>query len=259
MVLTDNKPPYATTAATMSLATQLRTQLQNHALPPPSDAWLQTLISSRNPPPPLPSLVMTAKTRLLASDLTTPGLLDTNKMSIICFPTAITSPTIKETRLNSHVYAQVIDIENLSRSRWEQLDELEAIERGEQTRGREVIRLPVNNDGGGDEPAATKAPGATAQNQAEAAVSAKNATHRLVLQDAKGQKVYGLELVRVPDIAIGTLNIGAKILLKKGTVVARGALLMDPQSTQILGGKIEAWQKAWLDGRLARLKEAVLV
>lgn len=200
---------------------------------------------------------MTAKTRLLASDLTTPGLLDTNKMSTICFPAATTSPTIKETRLTSDVFAQVVDIENLSRSRWEQLDELEAIERGEQTRGREVIRLPVNNDDGGGEPAATRPPEATARNQAEAAVSAKNKTHRLVLQDPKGQKVYGLELVRVPDIAIGTLNIGAKVLLKKGTVIARGTLLMDPQSTQVLGGKIEAWHKAWLDGRLARLKGAV--
>lgn len=241
----------------MSIATQLRTQLQNHALPPPSEAWLQTLISSRNPPPPLPSLVMTAKTRLLASDLTTPGLIDTNKTSTICFPAAITSPTIKETRLISDVYVQIVDIENLSRSRWEQLDELEAIERGEQTRGREVIRLPVNNDGGGDELAATRPSEATARNQFEAAVSAKNATHRLVLQDPKGQKVYGLELVRVPDIAIGTLNIGAKVLLKKGTVVARGTLLLAPQSTKVLGGKIEAWQKAWLDGRLARLKQAI--
>lgn len=257
-VLDGQRPQYTVTAATMSLANQLKGQLQNHALPPPSDTWIQALVSSRNPPPPLPSLVMTAKTRLLASDLTSPGLLDTNKLSTICFPTAITSPAIKETRLANDVYTQVVDIENLSRSRWEQLDELEAIERGEQTRGREVIRLPVNNDGGSDEPTATRSSEATARTQAEASAGAKNATHRLVLQDPKGQKVYGLEIARVPDIAIGTLNIGAKILLKKGTIVARGILLVDPQNAQVLGGKIEAWHKAWLDGRLTRLKEVVV-
>lgn len=257
--LDGQRATYAVTAATMSLANQLRGQLQNHALPPPSDTWLQALVSSRNPPPPLPSLVMTAKTRLLASDLTSPGLLDVNKLSTICFPTTTTSPTVKETRLASDVYTQVVDIENLSRSRWEQLDELEAIERGERTRGREVIRLPVNSDGGSDEPAANRPPEATARTQAEASAGgAKNATHRLVLQDPKGQKVYGLEVSRVSDIAVGTLNIGAKILVKKGTTVARGILLLDPQNVQVLGGKIEAWHKAWLDGRLARLKDAVM-
>lgn len=203
---------------------------------------------------------MTAKTRLLASDLTTPGLLDTAKLPTICFPTAITSPAVSETRLASDVYAQVVDVENLSRSRWEQVDELEAIERGEQTRGREVIRLPVNNDAS-DEPAGTMPPEAIARPQAEAAAAAaaraKNAMHRLVLQDARGQKVFGLELVRMPEIAIGTLNIGAKIVLKKGAVIARGSVLLDAKSVQVLGGKLEAWQKTWLDGRLARLKETV--
>ncbi|KAJ4405681.1 hypothetical protein N0V82_010279 [Gnomoniopsis sp. IMI 355080] len=240
----------------MSLTTQLRAQLQCHALPPSSETWLQTLISSRNPPPPLPSLVMTAKTRLLASDLTTSGLLDSTRISMLCFPSAITTPTVKETHLASDVYAQVVDIENLSRSRSEEIAELEAIERGEQTRGREVIRLPVNNEGG-EELAGTRPPEATARPQAEPAPSTKNATHRLVLQDSKGQKVYGLELVRIPEIVIGTLSIGAKILLKKGTVVARGTILLDPKKVQVLGGKIEAWHKAWLDGRLVRLKEVI--
>lgn len=240
----------------MSLATQLLTQLQTHNLPPPSQTWVQTLISTRNPPPPLPSLVMTAKTRLLASDLTTPGLLDATKTPSICFAEGITAPSVQEARLRTDVYVQIVDIENLSKSRWEQVEELEAVERGEQTRGREVVRLPVNNgsaDGGGDEPAATAT--ANARGAVAGPDVARNATHRVVLQDCKGQKVYGLELVRMPEMAIGTLNIGAKILLKKGAAVARGTLLLEPRSCQFLGGKIEAWQKEWLAGRLARLRE----
>lgn len=237
---------------------QVRSQLQAHTLPPPSQSWLESLILSRNPPPPLPSLVMTAKTRLLASDLTTPGLLDSNAHAL---PANVRTPAVKESRLAHDVYVQVLDIENLSRSRWDQVDELEAIERGEQTRGREVVRLPPNNsnsngDGGGN-PAGTRPPEATGRPQAEMAAAAKNATHRLVLQDCKGQKVFALELVRMPEIAVGSLNIGAKILLKKGIVLARGFVLLEPTKVKLLGGKVEVWQKAWLAGRLASLKDAV--
>ncbi|ROV90792.1 hypothetical protein VMCG_09381 [Cytospora schulzeri] len=267
----------------MSLATQIRTQLQTLNLPPPSQPWLQTLISARNPPPPLPSLVMTAKTRLLASDLTTPGLLDPAATSTLCFPpntntningtngtngtngSTTTNVSIREARLARDVYVQVLDVENLSRSRWDQVEELEAVERGERTRGREVIRLPVNGGGDGDEQdgsaGAQQTPAQPEPPQSGAGAGGtgpnKNATHRLVLQDCKGQKVFAVELTRIPRIAIGTLNIGEKILLRKGTVVARGTVLLEPGTCHFLGGKVEAWQKAWLEGRLARLRETV--
>lgn len=215
----------------MSLLVQINSQLQGLNLPPPSQPWLQALISARDPPPPLPSLVMTAKTRLLASDLADPGLLDPESVPNISLPTGITNPAVKETRLRCNVYVQVVDIEDLAKSRWEQVEELEAIERGEQTRGREITRLPIN---GAD------ADSGTAQSGPATGASSK-ATHRLVLQDCKGQRVYGIELKRIPRVAIGTLNIGEKILLKKGAVVARGAVLLEPATCHILGGKIDAW------------------
>ena len=87
----------------------------------------------------------------------------------------------------------------------------------------------------------------------------RNATHRLVLQDAGGQKVFALELRRVDRIGIGTTNIGEKILLKKGTVLARGTVMLDPATCTILGGKIDVWQRAWVEGRLARLRAATVV
>ncbi|ROW00223.1 hypothetical protein VSDG_03479 [Cytospora chrysosperma] len=281
-----------TTQPTMSLAGQIRTQLQALNLPPPSTPWLQTLVSARSPPPPLPSLVMTAKTRLLASDLTTPGLLDPAATATLCFPPLTTAaatttttttttttnnstssnsgdnPPPREARLPRDVYVQVLDVEDISRSRWEQVEELESVERGERTRGREVIRLPVNGSGGGDgnggdeqDDGSWGAPPPPPQPQQQQGVAAggssRNATHRLVLQDCKGQKVFAVELVRVPRIGVGTLNIGEKILLKRGTVVARGTVLLEPGSCHILGGKVEAWQKAWLEGRLARLRDTV--
>lgn len=245
----DEEQSLAVTHLMMSLSTQINTQLQGLNLPPPSQPWLQALTSARDPPPPLPSLVMTAKTRLLASDLTTPGLLDPDSVPTISLPSGITNPAVKETRLSRHVYVQVVDIEDLAKSRWEQVEELEAIERGEQTRGREIIRLPTNGadaeeaqngTGDGPEPRATGPRGGAAQSGPATAASSK-ATHRLVLQDCKGQTVYGIELTRIPRIAIGTLNIGEKIMLRKGTVVARGAVLLEPATCHILGGKIDAW------------------
>lgn len=226
----------------MSLAAQINTQLRGLNLPPPSQPWLQALISARDPPPPLPSLVMTAKTRLLASDLTTPGLLDPDSIPSISLPSGITNSAVKETRLSRHVYVQVADIEDLAKSRWEQVEELEAIERGEQTRGREVVRLPSNGaDPDEAQDGTASGPGRAREQPGPAGAASNKPTHRLVLQDCKGQKMYGLELTRIPRIAIGRLNIGEKILLKTGAVVARGAVLLEPETCHILGGKVDAW------------------
>jgi RecQ-mediated genome instability protein 1 len=204
--------------------------------------------------------------------MTAAGLLDPAYVSTHAFPPDVTNVEAREARLRTDVVCQVLDLENLSRSRWEQVEELEAIDRGELMRGRQVVRLPVRGEGeeGGDA-AADEPPGETQQPAGQrsqagaagqeaaalAAAGSKNATHRLVLQDCKGQKVFGLELGIVDKIAVGRTNIGEKILIKSGTLVARGTVLLQPSNCVVLGGKVDAWQKAWLHGRLARLREAV--
>ncbi|KAK3689864.1 hypothetical protein B0T22DRAFT_181124 [Podospora appendiculata] len=250
----------------MDITTQLQTALRSHSLPIPSHTWLQTLSSSRTPPPPLASLIATARTRLLASDLTTPSLLDSSYVATHALPANLAQQTsIPESRLGRDVVVQVLDVENLSRSRWEQVEELEAIERGEQTRGRQVIRLPAANENGeegvgvsvGDAAATQTQAGAATQVARESERQARNATHKLVLQDCKGAKIFGIELVRVERIAIGKLNIGEKVLIRAGTRVARGVLLLEPAQCLVLGGKVEAWHKPWMEERLARLRDAV--
>ncbi|KAI1411971.1 hypothetical protein F5Y13DRAFT_164020 [Hypoxylon sp. FL1857] len=246
------------------LAAQIRAGLQSQGLPAPSLAWIQSAMPNRNPLPPLPALVATVKTRLLAADLTNPALFEPRAPS---FPPNLSSAEVQETKLDRDIPVQVLDIDNLSRSKWEQVEELEAIARGEQTRGREIIRLPTGNEDEEDGIVSESTPAATQSatgrnaainaNIAIAAATSKNATHRLVLQDCKGQKIHGLELKRIERIGIGTLNIGEKMMLKSGTKVARGVVLLEPTTCVVLGGKIDAWQKAWVDGRLARLKEAV--
>lgn len=252
-----------------TLAQQLLTALQVQNLPTPSQQWLSALVASRTPPPPLASLSATARARLLAADLTTPGLLDASYAATACLPAAALGAEVKEARLPRDVVVQVLDVEDVSRSRWEQVEELEAVERGERTRGREIIRLPVGGGededgsedvdrvgdagGGGDErqgQGGRRAAGATS------ASAGKNSTHKLVLQDCKGRKAFGLELKRIDGLGVGKLNIGEKLLLKGGTVIARGSLLLEPANCIILGGKVEAWQKAWTEGRLARLRDA---
>ncbi|KAI1121841.1 hypothetical protein F5Y10DRAFT_92378 [Nemania abortiva] len=254
----------------MDLPAQIRSALHSQGLPPPSVAWIRTAMPNRNPLPPLPALVATVKTRFLAADLTNRALFDSSSPA---FPPNSSNPEVREVKLTWDIPVQVLDIENLSKSKWEQVEELEAIARGEQTRGREIIRLPTGDeedelgvDGqptqsavNGAERPGLQSRGGSAASVAAAAASAasKTSTHRLVLQDRKGQKLYGLELKRIDKIGIGTLNIGEKIMLKRGAILARGTLLLDPGTCTILGGKVEAWQKDWVEGRLARLREAV--
>lgn len=255
----------------MDLPSQIRSGLQNQGIPPPSLSWIRTAMPNRNPLPPLPALIATVKTRLLVADLTNPVLFD---LPPPAFPPNSSNLDVKEIQLPRDILVQVLDIENLTKSKWEQVEELEAIARGEQTRGREIIRLPTGNEEDDDavDGQATQfpvngsdrsglqgrgGPAAAAGNANTSTAASKSSTHRLVLQDCKGQKLYGLELKRIDKIGIGTLNIGEKFILKRGAIIARGTLLLEPTTCTILGGKVEAWQKSWVEGRLDRLRKDV--
>lgn len=239
----------------MDLVPQLRRAILAQSLPSPSQGFLTTLTTARSPPPPVPSLLATAKARLLAADLTNGAIVEP---SIPAFPANIDAATVKEAKLTQNIHVQVLDVENLSLSRWEQVEELEAIERGERTRGRQVIRVVASDDGDNevDQTQASRT-GAAASAAAPVSGGGANAVHRLVLQDRKGKRVFAVELKRVNGIGIGKTHIGEKMMLRAGAVVARGTVLLTPETCVLLGGKIEAWHEAWIEGRLARLKESV--
>ncbi|KFH45707.1 RecQ-mediated genome instability protein-like protein [Hapsidospora chrysogenum ATCC 11550] len=245
----------------MDLQSQLKAAIISQSLPTPSPSLLTSVTTSRNPPPPLPSLIATAKARLLACDLTSSTLLDPSTASL---PLSIADVQAKEARLPRDVHVQVVDVENLSLSRWEQVEELEAVERGERTRGREVVRVTAEDGGGSggednddNEGSQTQQPSTTQRRAAATAKAGKTATHRLVLQDRNGKRVFALETQRMERIGVGTTCMGEKVLLKAGAVVARGTVLLTPETCVFLGGKIDAWHKAWMEGRLTRLREAV--
>ncbi|KAK4231996.1 RecQ mediated genome instability protein Rmi1 [Podospora fimiseda] len=251
--------------STPSLPTLLHSSLSSTpSIPLPSLPFLTQLCASRVPPPPLASLLATARARILAADLTTPQLLDPTYISSHSFPSNLYNPQTESLSLSIDTIVQVLDIENLSKSRWEQIEELEAAARGETKRGREIIRITEdennnnNNDNAIDrgQTQATQAQTQAAQQQQQQQQQNTKATHKLLLQDVKGQKVYGLELHKVDSIGVDTISIGGKVLLKRGTKVCRGVVMLEPGFTVVLGGKVGVWDKSWREGRLERLKRS---
>ena len=78
--------------------------------------------------------------------------------------------------------------------------------------------------------------------------------YKLLLQDCVGTSVYGFELERVREIC-GEMAIGAKIVLKN-VLVARGLVLLTPGTVEVLGGKVDEWDRKWREERVEVLKKA---
>ncbi len=235
--------------STDALATQISTAiLARHNLPV-SPTWLAPFLSTtRTPPPPLPALTSTAQFRLLASDFTT-SLSTANPTTLL--PSDVNDPNVKERKLVGNVPVQVLDVEDIGSSKWSQIEAIERIERGEEVRGREVIRTLPNEaaEGTGENPAPAGAGN----------VAKSSGPHNLLLQDAKGTKVVAFEKTRVPKLGLGDegMSIGMKVVLKAGSVVRRGVVILGPENVVVLGGKVEVWDNSWREGRKGRLKRAV--
>jgi RecQ-mediated genome instability protein 1 len=222
------------------LATSISTHLTSKALPP-TQTWLTTFLPTIKPTTPLPALQKTALFRILASDLATS--IQTSPSTTFS-PATISDASIKSQRLPGPIAVQVLDIEDIGRSRWSQVEALEAQERGETTKGREVVRvLPAEDGEGGAAGAAAGAAGG----------SGSSGPHKLLLQDAKGTKVYGLEMRDVQGVNV-SMSIGAKLVLRDFEV-ARGVILLEPRCVEVLGGKVDAWDRKWREERKKVLKE----
>ncbi|KAJ5395848.1 uncharacterized protein N7487_010151 [Penicillium crustosum] len=169
------------------------------------------------------------------------------------FSLDIHDPTVQERQLQGSIPVQVLDIEDIGTSLWSQIEAIERVERGEAIRGREIVRTIAV----GEDPEASENNRAN-NNPANGAASASGNSgygpHRLILQDAAGTMAVGVEMQRIDGIALEKLAIGAKLLLRNPSV-ARGMVLLSPGSVTLLGGKIEALDKSWRDGRKARLLE----
>lgn len=176
-------------------------------------------------------------------------------------PVDIPDPAVKERRIPGPVPVQVLDIDDIGTSLWSQIEAIERVERGEAVRGREIVRTvnvgdDDNNNVAEGNGSGTAASGNTTSNTGHhpdpGLGEASSGPHRLMLQDAAGTRVVAIELKPVEGVAIGKLPIGAKMVLRNATV-ARGMVLLSPECVTLLGGKIEAMDKTWREGRKARL------
>lgn len=218
-----------------TLASQISVQLTTAKCLTPNQAWLSAFIRTQRPTTPLPVLTQTALFRLLASDIADSLAPDASS----CFPSDIHNAGVKERQVKGPVVAQVLAVEDMSRSRWEQIEAIESLERGEGTKGREIIRILPPEQNAED----------------NAALISGGGPHKLLMQDAKGTKVYGIEFKGLEGVGLG-MSIGSKMVLTN-VRVARGMILLEPGTTTMLGGKIEALHKIWKENRKAELKAAI--
>jgi RecQ-mediated genome instability protein 1 len=258
--------------STLDLHAALTTALYQKYTLAVSQAWLSAfltqLASNNRPTPPLPALTSTAHFRILASDIRsslvtsspTPG-----GQRVHFLPLNITDPAVKETRLAGPVVVQLVDIADVGASKWSQVEAIERVERGEEVRGREVIRTVSALEDGGEEdevglptPAATAASGGNGNGMSQRAshnAKRSNGPHRLILQDAKGTKAVAFEMEPIPKLWVGDegLGIGCKFVLVEGALVRRGSLMLQSAKVKVLGGKVELWDREWKHGRKERL------
>lgn len=205
---------------------------------PPNPIWVQNFLPTIRLNTPIVALQKTALFRLLAVDLTTSVQVTPNST----FPANISSPEIKERKLAGPIPVQVLDIEDIGHSRWSQVENIEAQERGETTKGREIIRVVPDESN-------------TDPNHIQSSDNNAGASgpHKLLLQDAKGTKIYGFELEPVRGVSVVNTAIGSKLVLRD-TVVARGVILLEPKGVEVLGGKVDAWDRKWRGERKEELK-----
>lgn len=209
--------------------------------PRPSQQWLTSLVSARVVPP-LPALIQTARIKLSKLDLLTPGLFDAASSSSL--PPNVTDLSKKEMLIKGPVVLQVLEVYDVGKSKWEQIEAIEAIERGEKTKGREIIRDIPDPDSNNDDAFAS-----SMQNQKS------SGPHELLLQDWKGQSLYGMEVSPVPKVEI-TMSIGCKVVVKN-LVCARGVAMLDAGNTQMLGGEIRELNERWGRERKKMLQDVM--
>ncbi|KAF7876414.1 hypothetical protein EAF04_001506 [Stromatinia cepivora] len=247
----------------------LLSTLKSQHLPTPTPHFLHPIINPPSQrPPPLPALIATTKHRLLSTSLTTPHLLDPSTHSL---PLDINNVNIRERILNEEIPVQVLDIEDIGRSRGELLGVLEGERLGERVRGREVIRVVdedvLNSQGQFDGGSSSSSSSASqAQTPPHNPQTTATGPFKLLLQDHKGAHIYAFTTsptchshpCSVQKIALPPyMHIGCKIMLLPGTRVCRGMVWIEGGTCVVLGGRVEGLDREWRDGWEGRVRGVV--
>ncbi|RPA84330.1 hypothetical protein BJ508DRAFT_206240 [Ascobolus immersus RN42] len=224
--------------ATLTPAEAAASITTTHSLFPKPD-WL-TLTLTTIPPSPKPAQLKTLLFRLLSQPIST----TLQPASNTCFPATIHDPTSigKSQILAGPIACQVIAIEDIGSSKFDQLERLEMKARGEAKRGNQVIQITAE----GDDVVALKP-----WEQA-----ARAGPHKLLLEDAVGRRVWAFENGPVDGVGL-EMNLGCKMVLQT-VLVLRGVVMIDSGCARVLGGKVEELNKAWEgDGKRAWLQRMI--
>ena len=146
------------------------------------------------------------------------------------------------------VLVQVVDVWDMGSSRIDTLDRIEMAERGEIRKGQQIIRV-VDEAPADDAGRVNNGP---AFSGAGVASEKSIGPHKLLLEDAKGERAYAFEYAAIDKVDLD-MPIGTKMLLREVEVL-RGTLLLEPKNTTVIGGKVEEMQRVHREARKEKLK-----
>ncbi|GAV51559.1 hypothetical protein ZYGR_0AF00300 [Zygosaccharomyces rouxii] len=158
----------------------------------------------------------------------------------------------KFARLDRDLLFQIVMVENTSKSKLNQVDDIRAkldptlqrVDRLKTTRDRVVInQVDIDKD----EPTSESA-GTTASNQSRA-------VFKLVLQDRRGSLFYAINSSALPWLQVCML--GSKVIVKRGSIFNRGVFVLQEPNVLFLGGINRAWNEN-RDGKLCEYLESKL-
>jgi hypothetical protein len=158
-----------------------------------------------------------------------------------CFPETLFNAKLVD--IPGPVLVQVLEITNISKSKFSAIQELEeemgTVDQISNTRRvtRKVQGIPEQD------------------NEISRYTQTGTHMHKLVLQDIKGTCAYGMELQSL-GISMKDTSIGLKIILRNVSC-HRGVVLLSPANTEILGGSIPPLDTNRREKLLEQLKQHI--
>lgn len=118
------------------------------------------------------------------------------------------------TTVSGSTLVQVIHVQDIGTSRLAQLEAVEKALNEAGPQGRRVIDLPVEEEG--DDANAQNNP----QNEVNEEISVGKSICKLLLEDGKGERVYGMEVKPIEGIKVG-MSLGCKVFTSHLMVAER--------------------------------------
>jgi RecQ mediated genome instability protein len=159
-----------------------------------SNAFISALLNSVHPPPTTinPALLASFHTSFLNSSL----LQSTAAQSHL----PLSLPSEHNISLPGPTLVQVIHVQDIGSSRLAQLEALEKAITEAGPQGRRVVNLPADEEGYDD----------PTQNGTNEGLSAGKSICKVLLEDGRGERVYGMEAKPIEGIKVG-MPLGCKV------------------------------------------------